>query len=58
VNAIKVRVAELLVLGGHMPPVLTRASIVGEERSRALFDQAYQEHARRIARAIDRGGGG
>src|SRR4051812_34444555 len=57
VNAIKVRVAELLVVGGHMPPVLTRASIVGEERSRALFDQAYEEHARRIARAIDRGGG-
>jgi uncharacterized phosphosugar-binding protein len=58
VNSIKVRVAELLVVGGHMPPVLTRASIVGEEGSRALFDQAYQEHARRIARAIDRGGGG
>jgi uncharacterized phosphosugar-binding protein len=57
VNAIKVRVAELLVQGGQMPPVLTRASIVGEEGSRALFDQAYQEHARRIARAIDRGGG-
>jgi len=58
VNAIKVRVAELLVQGGHMPPVLTRASLVGEEGSRALFDQAYQEHARRIARAIDTGGGG
>jgi uncharacterized phosphosugar-binding protein len=58
VNAIKVRVAELLVEGGHMPPVLTRASIVGEEQSRAMFDQAYQEHARRIARAIDTGGGG
>jgi uncharacterized phosphosugar-binding protein len=58
VNAIKVRVAELLVSGGKMPPVLTRASVVGEERSRALFDQAYTEHARRIARAIDIGGGG
>ncbi len=58
VNAIKVRVAELLVEEGQMPPVLTRASIVGDERSRALFDRAYQEHARRIARAIDTGGGG
>jgi uncharacterized phosphosugar-binding protein len=57
VNAIKVRVAELLVQGGRMPPVLTRASVVGEEESRALFDQAYQEHARRIARAIDKRGG-
>jgi uncharacterized phosphosugar-binding protein len=59
VNSIKVRVAELLVERGAMPPVLTRASVVGEERSRTLFDQAYREHARRIARAIDqrRGGG-
>ncbi len=59
VNSIKVRVAELLVERGAMPPVITRASVVGAERSRALFDQAYREHARRIARAIDqrRGGG-
>jgi len=59
VNAIKVRVAELLVERGAMPPVITRASVVGAERSRTLFDQAYREHARRIARAIDqqRGGG-
>ena len=58
VNAIKVRVAELLVERDAMPPVLTRASVVGEERSRDLFDQAYREHARRIARAIDQGSGG
>jgi hypothetical protein len=56
VNSIKVRVAELLVERGKMPPVLTRSSVVGAERSRALFDQAYEEHARRLARAIDRGG--
>ena len=53
VNAIKVRVAELLVERGAMPPVITRASVVGGERSRTLFDQAYREHAGRIARAID-----
>jgi uncharacterized protein (UPF0212 family) len=47
----------LLVHIGHMPPVLTRASVVGEERSRSLFDAAYREHARRIARAIDTQGG-
>jgi uncharacterized phosphosugar-binding protein len=58
VNAIKVRVAELLVARGHVPPVLTRASVVGEERSRALFDEAYRDHARRIASAIDKQGGG
>ena len=58
VNAIKVRVAELLTERGTMPPVITRSSVVGEERSRQLFDQAYREHARRIARAIDRRAGG
>ena len=59
VNSIKVRVAELLVERDAMVPVITRASVVGAERSRTLFDEAYREHARRIARAIDqeRGGG-
>jgi uncharacterized phosphosugar-binding protein len=57
VNAIKVRTAELLVARGAMPPVITRASVVGEARSKALFEEAYQEHARRLARAIDQQGG-
>jgi hypothetical protein len=35
-----------------MPPVITRASVVGDDRSRDLFDRAYSDHARRIARAI------
>ena len=51
-NSIKVRTAQLLAERGALPPVITRASVVGAERSRALFDAAYQEHARRIARAI------
>jgi uncharacterized phosphosugar-binding protein len=51
-NSMKVRIAELLVERGAMLPVITRASVAGEERSRTLFDQAYREHARRIARAI------
>jgi len=54
VNSLKVRIAELLVQRGAMPPVLTRASVVGAERSRRLFDDAYREHARRLARAIIR----
>jgi uncharacterized phosphosugar-binding protein len=58
VNAIKVRTAELLAARGAMPPVITRASVVGEERSRELFDKAYREHARRIARVLDDGRGG
>jgi uncharacterized phosphosugar-binding protein len=52
VNSIKVRTAQLLVERGAMPSVITRGSVVGAERSRALFEDAYQEHARRIARAI------
>ena len=57
VNSIKVRTAELLTERGVMPPVITRASVVGAERSRDLFDAAYREHSRRLARAIDRGSG-
>ena len=49
VNSIKVRTAQLLAERGAMPPVITRASVVGAERSRTLFDAAYREHARRIA---------
>ena len=60
VNAIKCRTAELLVARGAMPPVITRASAVGADRSRILFDAAYRDHARRLARAIagDSGIGG
>jgi len=58
VNSMKVRIAQLLTARGKMPPVITRASEVGDDRSRALFDGAYAEHARRVARAIDIHGGG
>jgi uncharacterized phosphosugar-binding protein len=49
VNEIKVRTAELLVADGKMPPVLTSASLVGEVESHRLFENAYAEHARRLA---------
>jgi uncharacterized phosphosugar-binding protein len=55
VNTLKVRIAELLLERGVMPPVITRASVVGAERSAALFDSAYDEYARRSSRAIARG---
>jgi uncharacterized phosphosugar-binding protein len=54
VNSIKVRTAQLLVERGATPSVITRASVVGSDRSRQLFDDAYRNHARRIARAIAR----
>jgi uncharacterized phosphosugar-binding protein len=56
VNSIKVRTAQLLVERGAVPSVITRASVVGADRSRQLFDDAYRQHARRIARAIARRG--
>jgi uncharacterized phosphosugar-binding protein len=58
VNSIKVRVAELLVERGQMQPVITRAAIVGQEQADGLFEQAYREHARRLASVIARQGGG
>jgi predicted NBD/HSP70 family sugar kinase/uncharacterized phosphosugar-binding protein len=50
VNAIKAEVAARLTAAGQPPTVLTAAAVVGEERSSALFEAAYDEHARRLAR--------
>ena len=50
VNALKAEVAAALVSMGHPPRVLTAAALVGKERSEALFESAYDEHARRLAR--------
>lgn len=55
VNEIKVRTAELLISRGEMPPVLTASSVVGDDRSQRLFDDAYAEHAARLARVLRRG---
>ena len=51
-NEIKVRTAALLVARAAMPPVLTAAALVGAERSSQLFDEAYAEHARRVAQTL------
>jgi uncharacterized phosphosugar-binding protein len=52
VNELKVRTARRLVARHRMPPVITSPSVVGAERSRELFDRAYDEHARRAARIL------
>lgn len=52
VNEIKVQTAELLVGMGIYPPVISAAAVVGAERSAELFDAAYDDHARRISKAI------
>jgi uncharacterized phosphosugar-binding protein len=51
-NELKLRTAALLAERGALPPVLTSAALVGPERSRELFDDAYAEHARRVARVL------
>lgn len=52
VNEIKVKTAELLIEKGAMPPVLTAASLVGPDESRRLFEEAYAEHGRRLAKIL------
>jgi len=52
VNNIKVRTAELLVAAGRMPSVLTSGQLIGEERSNALFEDAYLDHAARAAAVL------
>lgn len=55
VNEIKVHTAELLVAAGNMPPVLTAASLVGQDESADLFTAAYAEHGRRLAGILAKG---
>lgn len=52
VNEIKVQTAALLQAAGALPPVITTASEVGPERAESLFESAYEEHSRRIARLL------
>ena len=49
VNAIKAEVAARLTAAGQPPRVLTASALVGPERATALFEAAYDEHARRLA---------
>lgn len=53
VNCIKAEVAQYLTEVGHPPKVLTGGSVIGEERSRELFESAYDEHAHRLAKLYE-----
>lgn len=50
VNCLKAAVAERLTRAGHPPKVLTAGAVVGGEQAARLFESAYDEHARRLAR--------
>ena len=54
VNSIKAEVAALLTAAGQPPSVLTASAVVGKERATALFEAAYDEHARRLAKLYER----
>jgi len=53
VNALKAQVAHNLTAAGHPPPVITAACLVGKEKSESLFEAAYDEHARRLAKLYE-----
>jgi uncharacterized phosphosugar-binding protein len=50
VNAIKAEVADRLTKAGQPPKVLTAGAVVGAAKATELFEAAYDEHARRIAK--------
>ena len=54
VNALKAEVAERLVKVGQPPTVLTAGALVGNERATVLFEAAYDEHARRLAKLYEK----
>jgi uncharacterized phosphosugar-binding protein len=50
INSIKALVAQRLTESGEPPSVLTGAAIVGADEATRLFEAAYDEHARRLAK--------
>lgn len=57
INALKAEVAARLTQAGVPPKVLTASALVGAERAAELFESAYDEHARRLARLYANLGG-
>jgi uncharacterized phosphosugar-binding protein len=53
VNSIKAEVAARLTQAGQPPKVLTAGAVVGSEQATALFEAAYDEHARRLAKLYE-----
>ncbi|MBI4605083.1 MAG: SIS domain-containing protein [Planctomycetes bacterium] len=56
VNSIKAEVAVRLVRAGAPPRVLSGAAVVGAARAAELFEAAYDEHARRLAKLYETAG--
>ena len=45
--------ADRLTRAGQPPKVLSAAATVGEARAKELFESAYDEHARRLAKLYE-----
>lgn len=54
VNTIKAEVADRLTRAGQPPKVLTAGAVCGTEQASRLFEAAYDEHARRLARYYEK----
>ncbi len=54
VNTIKAEVADRLTKAGKPPKVLTAGAVVGKEKATELFEAAYDEHARRLAKLYEK----
>lgn len=58
VNSIKAEVAARLTAAGKPPKVLTAGALIGSARANQLFESAYDEHARRLAKLYEKLGEG
>ncbi len=54
INALKAEVADHLTRAGAPPKVLSGAAIVGATRAVELFESAYDEHGRRMAKLFEK----
>jgi len=50
INCIKAEVAARLTAAGQPPKVLSGAALLGAKRAAEIFESAYDEHARRLAK--------
>jgi uncharacterized phosphosugar-binding protein len=54
VNCLKAEIAQRLTAAGQPPRVLTAACVAGKQQAGELFEAAYDEHARRMAKLFER----
>ncbi len=56
INCLKAEVAARLTAAGNPPTVLTAGALVGAGKASTLFEAAYDEHARRLAKLFQHPG--